>query len=477
MSERIFTVLTIDGGGVRGVITARLLQEIEERTGKPIAKLFDLIAGSSTGAILAGSLTVPDEKNPEKPRYSAEDMKKFYLDFSAKIFPPSRNRQLKHLMPGLSGFFNPAPFEKILEDQLGDATMGDSLTHLMIAGTDMKKFRPVWMSNFKELGKRPDLPHKWESLKLRDAIRASASAPTVFPAKYIYTQPNKNNPQAHERHAFLDGSLFASTVGRRAYTRAKKLAPKGARVVVVSLGTGAIEPNLTPDEINKLSPFDWINSDKGTSVFSVAAEMTIRDIINDLREELGEDLFRLDALIDPDEPDAPSMSLTNAKEENMQRLLKAADKMIDMHDERIDELCQVLLARHHMEQQFALSTDAFNALSDQLSDCNSSKKLNRLYGLINQYSSNLKESAVPSDDRPLYQACQKLSPAHREQLGEIYEVKHEALVEEEVKIQKSGGIKSWFNFLRRNPKDTPADRPGNDNDNSQPNRNQNSPKP
>ena len=353
MSDRIFTVLTIDGGGVRGIMTARFLQEIEERTGKKTSELFDLIAGSSTGAILAGSLTIADENDPTQAKYSAKDMKNFYLQYAAQIFPANRNRQIKNLVPGLNGFFNPAPFEKILEDHLGDAKMGDSLNHLMIAGTDMKKFRPVWMCNFKEMGKRADLPQKWESLKLRDAIRASASPPTIFPAKYIYTQPNKNSPQVHERHAFLDGSMFSATISRRAYTRALKLAPSDARIVVVSLGTGCIEPNLTPDEINKMSLLDWVNSAKGTSIFSTSIEMTIRDILNDLREEIGEDLFRFDPSIDTMDIDRPDMGLTNAKAENLQKLIKAAEKMIDLHDERIDDLCEILLARHHIEQQLA----------------------------------------------------------------------------------------------------------------------------
>src|SRR3954447_6363322 len=53
-------VLAIDGGGIRGIIPALVLADLEERTGRPIASLFDLIAGTSTGGILACALTVPD---------------------------------------------------------------------------------------------------------------------------------------------------------------------------------------------------------------------------------------------------------------------------------------------------------------------------------------------------------------------------------------------------------------------------------
>src|SRR5689334_8886921 len=58
----MFRVLAIDGGGIRGIIPALVLAEIEKRTGRRIASLFDLIAGTSTGGILACALTVPDAR-------------------------------------------------------------------------------------------------------------------------------------------------------------------------------------------------------------------------------------------------------------------------------------------------------------------------------------------------------------------------------------------------------------------------------
>lgn len=459
MSQRIFTVLTIDGGGIRGVITARILHEVEQRTGKSVSELFDLVAGSSTGAILAGCLTAPSDENPKKPRYTAEDMMNFYVHDGSKVFPPGRYRQLKHLVPGMNGFFDPAPFESILEQQLGDLTLGDSLTHLMIAGTDMKKFRPAWMSNFKDKGKREDLPQKWESLKVKDAIRASASPPIVFPAKYIYSHPNKNNPEATERHAFLDGSFFAASISRRAYTMSKKLAPKDARIVVVSLGTGCMEPKLTPDELNSMSMIDWVNSARGASIFNVSVEMTMRDVLNDLRDDIGDDLYRIDALIDPDDINAPNMNLTDAKKENIDKLLIAADKAIEKHDEQIDQLCEILLARHHMENKYDQSAEAFGELVERLNACETSTEISKLYALIMQYSSDIDDLKVSPNNAEIAELSEKLQPMHKTQLEEIYDVQHKALVEAEVAEKKSRSIWRKFNiFARKDSK-----KPGNDN--------------
>src|SRR5512133_1606572 len=80
-------VLSVDGGGIRGVIPAMVLADLEERTGKHTAELFDLIAGTSTGGIIALALTVPDKDG--KPRWMAADLVDLYLIEGPRIFEHS----------------------------------------------------------------------------------------------------------------------------------------------------------------------------------------------------------------------------------------------------------------------------------------------------------------------------------------------------------------------------------------------------
>lgn len=84
MSKTI-KILSIDGGGIRGIIPALILAEIEQRTGKPICQMFDLIAGTSTGGILALGLTRPDDTG--QPAYRAEDLVRLYKTEGPVIFP------------------------------------------------------------------------------------------------------------------------------------------------------------------------------------------------------------------------------------------------------------------------------------------------------------------------------------------------------------------------------------------------------
>src|SRR4051812_40862145 len=77
-------VLSIDGGGIRGIIPAMILAEIEVRAKTPICKLFDLIAGTSTGGILTLALTKPGENGA--PEFSAQELISFYRDNGPEIF-------------------------------------------------------------------------------------------------------------------------------------------------------------------------------------------------------------------------------------------------------------------------------------------------------------------------------------------------------------------------------------------------------
>ncbi len=75
--RRYVTILALDGGGIRGIIPARVVDSLERRTGRPVSALFDLVAGTSTGGILALTLTAPADGGG-RPRYAAADLATFY---------------------------------------------------------------------------------------------------------------------------------------------------------------------------------------------------------------------------------------------------------------------------------------------------------------------------------------------------------------------------------------------------------------
>ncbi|CAK9168582.1 unnamed protein product [Ilex paraguariensis] len=91
---KLITILSIDGGGIRGIIPGTVLayleSQLQELNGKDarLADYFDVIAGTSTGGLVTAMLTAPNENN--RPLFAAKDIKPFYLEHSPKIFPQKR---------------------------------------------------------------------------------------------------------------------------------------------------------------------------------------------------------------------------------------------------------------------------------------------------------------------------------------------------------------------------------------------------
>src|SRR4029079_7149904 len=80
-------VLAIDGGGIRGILPAMVLADLERRTNRPIIDLFDMIVGTSTAALLALALPSPGEGG--RPRHTARDLIRFYADEGKRVFSRS----------------------------------------------------------------------------------------------------------------------------------------------------------------------------------------------------------------------------------------------------------------------------------------------------------------------------------------------------------------------------------------------------
>ncbi|KAJ9054910.1 hypothetical protein DSO57_1009567 [Entomophthora muscae] len=101
---KYFRILAIDGGGVRGIIPALVIKYIEERTGKKVPDLFNLVAGTSTGALLGVVLSIPG-KDSKKPGYTSNDTMGLYITECPRIFKTSLMQRIKNmggwLMPSI----------------------------------------------------------------------------------------------------------------------------------------------------------------------------------------------------------------------------------------------------------------------------------------------------------------------------------------------------------------------------------------
>lgn len=417
--KRVFTVLSIDGGGVRGIIPARILQEIEERTGKPISELFDMVGGISTGAIIGASLVVPDTKDPTKPRFSAKDLLAFYHRLTPKIFPEMRFKLLRKLSSG--ALYDPKPLEDALLENFGDLQMKDTLTSLLIPVTDIKHFKPSWVTHLK--GQKDTSKEGWSTMLLRDAVRATTSAPTFFPAKYYETTPNADIPNVKHRHALIDGSFFGGNSLRHLMTQAKKLAPPDAEIIIVHVGTGNSNNSVSPEEFNTMGTLGLISPANGSILLSLIVDMGMIDVQNDMKDEIGDRFFSFDGEIDLEEgADSPSISLDDARPENLKRLEKLAEKIIKNSDSDIERLCSVLKNRKFAEEKHLESLSVLQKLNDQMVNAGTVKGLMRIYLKIVHYSSGIDNVEHVPGDKEIKELSNKLSDHHKAEIDRLYRV-------------------------------------------------------
>lgn len=465
--KRVFTVLAIDGGGVKGIIPARILQEIEERTGKPISELFDMVGGNSTGSILAAGLSIPDPNDPTKPKFSAKDLKGIYFEDSPKIFPETRFRQLLHVLPGTNGFYDAEPLEDTLKKNFGDAKIKDALTHLMIPAVDIKKYRPIWIKHIK--GAKED-PENWGSMMMRDAIRGSTTAPTYLQSKYVYTTPDESRPEITDRHAVIDGSFFAGNICRRLFAQAQKVAPPDAEIVVVHLGTAYKEMSFSPDDFNKLSPYGLISKKNGSIIINMALDMTQLDVNETLKEEIGERFFSFDGPIDLTDPKSPTNAIDNATEANMVALEKFAEKMVLENNDTVSRLCNILLHKTHADTLHKNSENALQELYEIMTETKNIQELNKVYTKIVKFSSDLPKNDPETADENISKLASSLVDSHKMQLDRIYNALAHEKQTDTAKKTMMKKISGFFNSLI----DPPWPEPPGDKENPY---NKNPPKP
>ena len=231
-----FRVLTLDGGGMRGLYTASKLQALarlfDERFVKQapdIGKGFDLICGTSTGAILACALAVG------VPLSRVCDL---YCQHGPSIFPepmPTPSQKLKMLWWSIRHASRPAACSQELRQQL-EEILGDLTLSGVFAARKIAMCIPTVdaLSHKAWVFKTPHIPgkHRDSNYRLVDVCMASTAAPIFFP---LSRQLNPDNER--DIHYFVDGGLWANNPVMVGLVEALVLAAPDQRIEVISVGT------------------------------------------------------------------------------------------------------------------------------------------------------------------------------------------------------------------------------------------------
>jgi patatin-like phospholipase/acyl hydrolase len=314
-------ILAIDGGGIRGIIPAKVLVEIERQTGKKIAELFDLIAGTSTGGILAAGLCTPGPDG--SPKYRASELLDLYRLHGGEIFSSGPLRKLASLFFGPE--YSAAGLERQLQAYLGDSRLKDAVTGLLITSYDMRAGE-AWFFSREGARKQPDK----RNYLLRDVARATSAAPTYFPP---FTFEDKAAGDA----VLVDGGMFANNPALCAWVDAHEDIQATQEVLILSLGTGSVPHPVTFDRARRWGKVLWARPAIGA----------VLDGQSDTAEyELGQLLDAAHYLRLQVKLPVANEAMDNANRDNMDALEVAAARMLAdaTNRDRLAALCQKLTA-------------------------------------------------------------------------------------------------------------------------------------
>jgi patatin-like phospholipase/acyl hydrolase len=329
--------LSIDGGGIRGLIPAMVLAELEKRLGKAgksttLSDHFDMTAGTSTGGIIAAGLTCPSATNSKKPVCSASDLVDFYADEGSDIF-------LQSVFAKLRGIFNPggifeerydaAPLEKKLKARFGDAKLSQALTTVVLTAYEITERAAVFMTNGPHSAGAPS-----DDYLFREAARGSSAAPTYFEPALV------TNLTKAKSQALIDGGVFANDPSLSAVVEAKKQGWDERKLLIVSLGAGEHNRPYAYADARRWGSLSWISPGNGSPILSIlmqGQESTVSYQMKSLFGGVGRGYFRITGQLDNASDD-----LDDASPENIARLKLEASGIIAAHSTDLNSIVAAL---------------------------------------------------------------------------------------------------------------------------------------
>ncbi len=295
MTKRAFKILAIDGGGVRGAFAAQILKRIKEKLGKDISKEFDIIAGTSTGAIVAAGMAID---------YPPQKMLNLYRVGGKKIFRQSYSGflNLNNWKALFRSKYEIASLKEALQEMYGDILLSQAKTDLIILASDIISGNPFIFKS-----KHEQYFALNNDIKLVDAVLASCSVPIFF------------DPALIKGYLLVDGCLWANNPSLVALMEAmgKNFNQDKENIKIFSLGTGINKNCYDAAEY----PKHWGASQWGVRLIGSMMNLQSTSINNAVRLILNNDeqLLRIDFDMNPsialDDPDVVDSLIAIADEE------------------------------------------------------------------------------------------------------------------------------------------------------------------
>ncbi|HKH18638.1 MAG TPA: patatin-like phospholipase family protein [Solirubrobacteraceae bacterium] len=311
-------VLCIDGGGIRGLIPALVLAEIERRTGRRIAELVDLVAGTSTGGILACGLTRPGPDG--RPLYSADELAGIYVEEGPQIFDRSLLKRISSVDGWVDERYDDDGLNAALARYLGDATLSQALADVLVTAYEISDRFAFF---FRSARARGDPAYDFPLVQV---ARATGAAPSYFePAEVTDVAGARTYP-------LIDGGVFAVNPSMCALADVTAAGRGDELRLMLSLGTGEHTRSYSFEQTRSWGQLEWARPVLDM-VFDGVADTTDFEAAT----LMGDRYVRLQTQLN-----IASDDLDDASERNLAALRREAEQLIARSQEELDRVCAVL---------------------------------------------------------------------------------------------------------------------------------------
>ena len=341
-------ILSIDGGGIRGIIPAIILTDLKKRLRdrgkkKPIADYFELVAGTSTGGIIAAGLTAPKDPKDKKskPAFEPEELVELYETHGQDIFSRSVFSRIRDFFSDPRSVtqerYDASTLTGLLVDKLGNCLVSQARTKVVITAYDIEARCAVFMTNcVSSEGGRSDDYRFWE------ACRATSAAPTFFePARVRRMIATADGGIVEQHQTLIDGGVFANDPSMAAFTEATKQGIAARDICMMSIGTGYQNRPYSYDETKNWGPLSWISPSRGSPIISILMQGQSSATAYQMDKLLNVDgktrYFRFDAQLEVGKDE-----LDDASASNILALKNVARQIIDEKDELLDQVAERL---------------------------------------------------------------------------------------------------------------------------------------
>lgn len=335
--QKMTRILSIDGGGIRGIIPGQILvileEKLKEKTGNPdarIADFFDFVAGTSTGGILTCAYLMPgttDQGQNLRPKFDAGQVVDLYLKNGGDIFNVTLGHKLRTMGGVLDEKYSQSGLERALDNYFGDTKLSELLKPCLITSYDIKHRMGHFFTQHDAIRKKG-----WD-FPVREVARATSAAPTYFECSNVKSVSEVSYP-------LIDGGVFVNNPTLCAFAEVYneyKTSPD--KMVVLSLGTGFSKKEYDYEKAKDWGMIQWVKPliDIMMSGVAEVVDYQLKQIFDAVGA--GSQYIRINTEL----PIDVSPDMDDASPKNLQALKELGTYTAQNYENQLDALVDLLV--------------------------------------------------------------------------------------------------------------------------------------